>query len=109
MKIVMHQSRAQSGTGKEVSAATLQAATTKGTITLNPISGILTKSDNYQREGRGGKRLENKASKMTFLTGQQASKCKANNEAPPTESSKVTPSRDEGRLLINIVLTLTFP
>ena len=35
------------------------------------------------------KRFENKASKMTILIGQQASKCKANHEAPPAESSKV--------------------
>ena len=45
----------QQGTRKEVSMATLQAATTKGTVTLNPISGILTRPDTYQREGGEGK------------------------------------------------------
>ena len=67
--------------------ATLRAATTKGTITLNPIGGILC----LPREGREGKRVENKASKMAFLTGQQASKWKENHEAPTAESSKITP------------------
>ena len=42
----------QRGTGKEVSMATLRAATTKGTVTLNPISGILTRPDTYQRDLR---------------------------------------------------------
>ena len=76
----------QSGMGKEVSMATLQVPTTTGTVTLNPVSRlpILTKPNTYQREGGEGKRLENKAIK-------QASKCKANHEAPPTESSKVAP------------------
>ena len=41
----------KSGAGKEVSMATLQVATTKGTVTLNPVSGIITQSDTYQREG----------------------------------------------------------
>ena len=76
-----------------VSMATLQVATTKGTVTLNPVSGILTRPDTYQREGGAGKRLENRESKMTFHTGQQASKCKANHEAPPAESSKVAPEQ----------------
>ena len=71
--------------------ATLQVTATKDTDTLNPISEILTTPDTYQREGGEGKRLENKASKMTFLTGQQASECKANYEALPTESLKVAP------------------
>ena len=57
-----------------VSMATLRAATTKGTVTLNPVSPILTRPDTYQREEGEGKRLENRASKMTFLLGQQASK-----------------------------------
>ena len=35
--------------------------------------------------------LTTKASKMTFLAGQQASKCKTNYEAPPAESSKIAP------------------
>ena len=81
----------ESGTVKEVSMATLWAAITKDAVTLNPVSGILTKPDTYQREGREGKKFENKTNKMTFLTDQQASKCKANHEAPPAESSKVTP------------------
>ena len=63
--------------------AIVRAATTNSTITLNPISGILTRPDTYQTEGGertkrgggGGGRVENKASKMTYLTGQQASKC----------------------------------
>ena len=46
----------QRGTRKEVSMATLRAATTKGTVTLNPISGILTRPDTYQREGGEGKK-----------------------------------------------------
>ena len=45
----------QRGMRKEVSMATLRAATTKGTITLNPISGILTRPE-YQREGGEGKK-----------------------------------------------------
>ena len=39
------------GTGKEVSIATLRAATTKATITLNPVSRILTQPNTYQMEG----------------------------------------------------------
>ena len=49
----------QSGTGKEVSMATLRAATTKGTVTLKLVSGILSEPDTYQREGGKGKKLEN--------------------------------------------------
>ena len=41
------------------------------------------------REGGERKRLENKASKMTLLTGQQGSKCKANHEAPPQASREL--------------------
>ena len=72
--------------------ATLQAATTKGTVTLNSISGILTKPYTYQREGSEGKRLENKASKMTFLTGQQAGKqMQCNHGASPSRELKGHP------------------
>ena len=39
--------RQQSGMGMEVSMATLRAATTKGTVTLNPICGILTEPDTF--------------------------------------------------------------
>ena len=47
---------------------------------------------------------------MTFHTGQQASKCNANHEAPPAESSKRSPlSRNVGRPLTGIVLNLTLP
>ena len=53
------------------------------------MSGILTRPNTYQMEGREEKTVENKASKMTFLTGQQAGKCNANHEALPEESSKV--------------------
>ena len=68
--------------------ATVRAATTNGTVTVNPISGILTRPDTYQREGGegrgGGGWLENKASKMTYLVGQEASKCDVNHGAPPS-------------------------
>ena len=53
----------QRGTRKEVSMATLRAATTKGTVTLNPISGILTRPDTYQGRVEREKRLENKRAK----------------------------------------------
>ena len=43
--------------------ATLQVATTNGTITLNPISGILTRPDTYQTEGGDGGELDNTAGK----------------------------------------------
>ena len=47
---------------------------------------------------------------MTFHTGQQASRCSANHEAPPAESSKRSPlSRNVGRPLTGIVLNLTLP
>ena len=83
--------RQQSGMGKEVSMATLQATTTKGTVTLNPISGILTKPSTYQREGSEGKKgLKRQAGKTTFLTSQLASKCKAHHKTLPAKSSKVT-------------------
>ena len=54
----------QRGTRKEVSMATLRATTTKGTVTLNPISGILTRPDTYQREGGEGKKAFTQASKQ---------------------------------------------
>ena len=57
--------RQQSGTRKEVSMATLRMATTNGTVTLNLISGILTRPNTYQWEGGKEGGLENKASKMT--------------------------------------------
>ena len=45
---------------------------------------------------------------MTFHTGQQASKCIANHEVPPAESTKAMPlSHDEMWPLNDIVLTLT--
>ena len=48
--------RQQSGMGKKVSMATLPAVTTNGTVTLKPISGILTRPDTYtkQRAETGG-------------------------------------------------------
>ena len=75
---------------------TLRAATTNGTVTLNPISGILTRPDTYQTEGGeweggGGGGLDNKAGKMPYLTVQQASKCDANHGAPLAENTKVAP------------------
>ena len=67
--------------------ATVRATTTNGTVTVNPITGILTRPDTYQREGGerrggGGGGLDNKASKMT--SGQEASKCDVNHGAPPS-------------------------
>ena len=47
--------------------------------------------DTYQREGGEGKRLENKASKITFLAGQQACKCKANHEVSHSRELKGHP------------------
>ena len=46
----------QSGIGEEVSMATLRAATTNGTVTLNPSCGVLTRPSTYQREDREGKK-----------------------------------------------------
>ena len=70
--------------------ATMRAAITNGTVTLSPISGILTSPNTYQREGGegggGGGGDENKASKMTYLAGQKASKFDANRGAPPAEN-----------------------
>ena len=59
--------------------ATVRAATTNGTVTVNPITGILTRPDTYQREdgerrGGGGGGLDNKASKMTRLSRRPGSK-----------------------------------
>ena len=63
-----------------------------------PISGILTRLDTYQRVGGEGE-LDNKAGKMTYLAGQQASKCDVNHGSPL--------SRDKRRPLTGIELTLT--
>ena len=63
----------QRGTRKEVSMATLRAATTKGTVTLNPIGGILTRPDTYQREGGEGKKGL-KISEQNDLSHRPASK-----------------------------------
>ena len=43
--------------------ATLRATTTNGTLTLNPISGILTIPDTYQTEGGDGGKLDNTVGK----------------------------------------------
>ena len=73
--------------------ATLRAATTNGTITLNPISGILTRPDTYQTEGGDGGELDNTAGKklMTYLAGRQASKYNADHGAPPSREYKGRP------------------
>ena len=69
--------------------ATLRAATTNGIVTLNTISGILTRSATYQGRVGRGKGLKIKQAKWPFSqASKQASKCKANHEA---ESSKVAP------------------
>ena len=71
--------------------ATLRAASTNGTIKLNPISGILTRPNTYLPKGGQRGALENKVRKMTYLTGQQASECNANHGVPPSKEYKGHP------------------
>ena len=76
--------------------ATLRAATTKGTVTLNPISGILTRPDTYQREGGEGKRLENKLAKWPFTQASKQANAKQTTRHPQQRAQKVAPEPQRG-------------
>ena len=73
--------------------ATLRAATTNGTVTLNPISGILTRPDTYQTEGGDGGELDNTAGKndLSRRPARKQMRCEPWGAPPPTEITKVAP------------------
>ena len=87
--------RQQSCTGKEVSMATLRAATTNGTVTLNPISGILIRPDTYQTEGGDGGRgggLDNTAGKNDLSRRPASKQMQCEPWGPlPAGNTKVAP------------------
>ena len=73
--------------------ATLRAATTNGTITLNPISGILTRPDTYQREGGEGAGWGLKIRHAKLPNPQVSNQANAIQTMgrAPTENTKVAP------------------